>query len=120
MSKLDSGLDRLKETQKRVDNFAKILESIEVSEDKKKLLWKEIYQNAVVDRSNAGMLFTEVYKQMQSGIAEHVTAGPILSKYLERMCKSNEQLIKLAEMISKAEEKAAVINPDDIFSQIKD
>jgi len=43
-----------------------------------------------------------------------------LSKYLERMNKSNEQLLKLADIIAKAEAENTKIDPDDLFSQIKD
>ena len=64
------------------------------------------------------MLFTDVYIQMQGDKADHVTLGAIMSKYLERMNKSNDQLLKLAELIAKEEQAAAVINPDDIFKQI--
>jgi hypothetical protein len=36
------------------------------------------------------------------------------------MNKANDQLLKLAELVSKSEEQAAKINPDDLFSQIKE
>ena len=41
-----------------------------------------------------------------------------MSKYLERMCRSNDQILKLAELISKEEEKADAISEDDIFNKI--
>ena len=44
--------------------------------------------------------------------------GSIMAKYLERMCKSNEQILKLAELISREEAKAAKIDPDDMFAEI--
>ena len=34
------------------------------------------------------------------------------------MNKSNDQLIKLAELIAKEEERADTVDPDDIFSKI--
>jgi hypothetical protein len=34
------------------------------------------------------------------------------------MSKSNEQILKLAELIAKEESKANRIDPDDLFSQI--
>ena len=94
------------------------MDAIETSEDKKKLLWKEIYENAVVDRLNAYMLFTDVYTTMSGQTAEHLQLGPILAKYMERMNKSNDQLLKLADLISKEEEKASKIDPDDLFKEI--
>ena len=111
-------MDRLKKMEKKVEQFGDLLDSIESSADKKKLLWKEIYENAITDRENAGMLFTDAYNNMSSGSTEHAMIGPILSKYLERMGKSNEQILRLAELVAKAEEKAAQIDPDDIFAQI--
>jgi hypothetical protein len=51
---------------------------------------------------------------------EHITIGPILAKYLERMNRSNEQLLKLADLIAKAEEQSTRIDPDDIFSKIQE
>ena len=46
------------------------------------------------------------------------SVGPTLSKYLERMNKSNDQLIKLAELIAKEEERSDSVDPDDIFKKI--
>ena len=104
---------------KKIERFADLLNSIESTEDKKKHLWKEIYENAITDRENASMLFTDAFSQMQSGTAEHISLGSTMAKYLERMNKSNEQILRLAELIGKAEEKAARIDPDDLFSKIQ-
>ena len=103
---------------KKVKEFSGLLDSIETAEDKKKLLWKEIYENAVVDRLNAYMLFTDVYTTMSGQTAEHLQMGPIMAKYLERMNKANDQLLKLADLLSKEEEKSSIIDPDDLFKTI--
>ena len=116
----DTLLEKFDSMQKKVEEFSQLLDTLESTADKKKLLWRQIYENAITDRENAGMLFTDVYKQMQSATAEHAVIGPILTKYMERMSKSNDQLIKLAELIAKAEDKAAAIDPEDIFSQIQE
>ena len=112
-------LDRASEKEKKVKAFGEILDSIDSSEDKKKALWKEIYENAITDRENAYILFHEAYSSMLNSASEHVTVGPILNKYIERMNKSNDQLLKLSELISKAEQEASKINPDDLFSKIE-
>ena len=112
-------LEKLERTKGKVDQFSDLLDSLESTEDKKKLLWKEIYENAITDRENASMLFTDIYTQMQSGISDHMQVGGTLAKYLERMNKSNEQLLKLAELLAKAEEKASKIDPEDLFSRIE-
>lgn len=109
---------QFKKLDEKSKQFSDLLESIESTNDKKKMLWKEIYDNAINDRMNAYMLFTGIYTNMGNSTNDHVTVGPTLSKYLERMNKSNDQLIKLAELISKEEERAESVNPDDIFSKI--
>mgnify|MGYP006893812465 FL=1 len=53
-----------------------------------------------------------------TGSAQHAVAGTIASKYLERMSKSNDQILKLAELISKAEEQSSKIDAEDIYSTI--
>ena len=109
---------RINKKNKKIEDFGDILDAIESTEDKKKLLWKEIYENALNDRENASILFMYLMTQSQGNSANHATFGPIMSKYLERMSKSNDQILRLAEIIDKAENKDEVINPDDIFDQI--
>ena len=116
--KLEKQMDTSGRLQRKVEEFSDILDGLISTEDKKKLLWKEIYENALTDRENAGMLFTDAWSRMGTGSTEHATLGTTLTKYLERMSKSNEQILRLAELISKAEEQSQKIEPDDIFSSI--
>ena len=104
--------------EKRIRNFADILDNIDSLEDKKKMLWKEIYENALEDREKAKMLFNDAYISMTGGVNEHMNIGAIMSKYLERMTRSNDQILKLAELIAKEEEKSEAISEDDIFGKI--
>jgi len=104
---------------KKTEQFGEMIASIEALEDKKKFLWREIYENAIVDRMNAYMLFTDVYSSMSGDKADHVTLGPMMAKYIERMNKANDQLLKLADLIAKEEEKAAQIDPENLFAQIQ-
>jgi hypothetical protein len=103
----------------KVKSFESLIDSIENLGGKKKQLWKEIYENAFIDRMNAYMLFTDAYTSMTGGINDHIQLGTQVSKYIERMNKSNDQLIKLAELIAKEEEKSTAINSEDIFKQIQ-
>ena len=64
------------------------------------------------------MLFTDIYGEMQGNAMQHTALGPTAAKYLERMCKSNDQILRLAELVAKAEEANATISPDDIFNEI--
>jgi len=111
-------LKRVKQKEEKIKQFGDLLDSLTSTEDKKKMLWKEIYENAVTDRENAYILFHEVYSIMSQTAAEHISVGPIMNKYLERMNKANDQLLKLAELISKAEEQSSKIDPEDIFNKI--
>ncbi len=113
-------LEKFSNSEKKIKEFSDILDAIDTNDNKKKLLWKEIYENALTDRQNAYMLFTDVYVQMQGDKADHVTLGAIMAKYLERMNKSNDQILKLADLIAKEEQAAAAIDPNDLFRQIKE
>lgn len=116
--KLLTKLDINENKEKQIKNFADILEGIESLENKKKMLWKEIYENALEDREKAKLLFNDAYISMQGGVNEHMNIGSIMSKYMERMSKSNDQILKLAELIAKEEEKSEHVSEDDIFSKI--
>ena len=109
--------DKLKE---KVKDFSEVLEKITHADAKKKILWREIYENAMLDRQNAHVLFVEAYTTMSQGTTEHATLGATLTKYLERMNKANDQLLKLAELMSKSESEHSKIDADDLFSQIQD
>ena len=116
--KLDKSLDSANKLKKKISEFSDMLDELASSEEKKKLLWKQIYENALVDRENASMLFTDAWSRMSVGSSEHVALGTTLTKYLERMSKSNEQILRLAEIINKFEEKESSISSEEIFSTI--
>jgi hypothetical protein len=120
VDKLEKALDSSTKLKKKLEAFSDILDDLSTTEDKKKLLWKEVYENALADRENAGMLFTDAWSRMGTGSTEHATLGSTLTKYLERMSKSNEQILKLVELITKAEEQSTKIEPEDIFTNISD
>ena len=110
--------EKISEIESKITRFSELLESLENTEDKKKLLWKEIYENSLSDRENASILLTDLLMQTRGNLANHGTYGTILSKYLERMSKSNDQILRLAETISKEDEKSIDIN--DIYSKINE
>ena len=114
----NDAIDRLSALGKKIDAFSDLLDNISSIEDKKKLLWKEIYENALNDRENANSLYTDLYLKMQGSQSDHMQVGAIMTKYLERMCKSNEQILKLADLISREEVKSAKIDADDMFAEI--
>ena len=87
------------------------------TEDKKKLLWRDAYQNALEDRESANILVTDLLMQIRGNTTNHQAFGSIMSKYLERMAKSNDQILKLAELVSKEQDQESV-SPEDIFKEI--
>ena len=114
---IEKAIDDIKKKEIKIKNFSDILDSIESTENKKKLLWKEIYENALEDRENANILFTDLLLQSRGNSATHEKFGTMMSKYLERMAKSTDQIIRLAELISK-EESTQTVSADDIFNKI--
>ena len=109
-----------KSKEDKVKDFSDLLDSLQNTEDKKKLLWKESYQNALEDRESASILLNDLLVTIPGNPTSHSTHGTLATKYLERMSKSNDQILKLAELVSKEQEKENVISPDDIFKSIGD
>jgi len=120
MKKVDDLLNRNKKLEDKIKTFDDLLGKLSSTEDRKKALWKEIYENAISDREKASILFTEAYKTMSGNSSDHVTMGTIMTKYLERMCKSNAQILSLADIISKAELENLRVDPNDLFSKISE
>ena len=110
-------IKKAKNLENKIEKFSDLLDSLTKTEDKKKMLWKEAYENALVDRENASFLLNDLLIQVKGSVPLHTSLGSIMSKYLERMSKSNDQILKLAELIAKEEENDT-ISPDDIFKQI--
>ena len=91
--------------EQKIKDFSDLLSQISDVSDKKKKLWKEIYENAVADRQNAYVLFTTLVDIVEDKSTEHAIHGKTISTYIERMSKANDQLIRLAELIAKSETK---------------
>ena len=45
--------------EEKIKEFSDLLDGLSATEDKKKLLWKESYQNAIEDRESAAILLNE-------------------------------------------------------------
>lgn len=111
--------DNAKKAQ-RLQDFSDLLDTLDDLADKKKHLWRQIYENAVNDRDAAGVLFLDLFVTTSSNAAQHTMNGPILAKYLERMCRSNDQLIKLAELVERADQANTKIDVEDMYSKIEE
>ncbi len=104
-------------TEDKIKDFSDLLDSLENTEDKTKLLWKDAYKNSIDDRETASILVDDLLLQIQGNLNNHQVFGVLITKYLERMSKSNDQILKLAELISK-EDTESTVSVDDIFDEI--
>ena len=107
-----------KTVEERIKDFSGLLRQIESLNDKKRQLWTEIYENAISDRQNSYAMFARLVKIAQDKSAEHAVHGKTIATYIERMSKANDQLIKLAELIDKADKKNEEIDSEDLFDKI--
>lgn len=105
--------------EEKIKDFTELLDQIDSLDDKKKRLWKEIYENAVTDRQNAYVLFTTLVDIVENKSTEHAIHGRTLATYIEKMSKANDQIIRLAELVAKSEYKEAEeIDPEEMFKKI--
>lgn len=103
----------------KIQDFSSLLDQINDVSNKKKKLWKEIYENAVTDRQNAYVLFNTLMDIVQNNSTEHAIHGKTLATYIEKMSKANDQIIRLAELVSKSEIKESEnIDPEEMFKKI--
>jgi hypothetical protein len=108
-------------TKNNIKSFEELVDSLSSAHDKKKALWKQIYENAVKDRRNSYVMFIDLYSKVHGNGSEHAIHGNTLAKYMERLNKSNEQLLKLAELIDEAVEvdDDALANEDSIYTRLE-
>lgn len=115
---INEHLNILDSKAKKAKQFEELLESIEGLDDKKRILWTEIYKNAITDRESASILYTDTIMQLKGNAANHTILGPVVVKYIERMSRANDQLIKLAEIITKEDNRP--IDSNSIYDQINE
>lgn len=106
---------------KLVANFTDLLNGISSVEEKTKHLWRQIYENAVQDRKNAYIMWIDLYGYVHANPNEHAIHGQNLARYMERMSKANDQILKLTELVSKASEEDLdeMMSEDDIYEKIQ-
>jgi hypothetical protein len=119
IKKVDKLMADDKSAQVKIRSFGKILKEIEGVEEQKLYLWTEIYNNAANDRATACALLAQCFAALGQGAAEHMALGGTLVKYLERMSKSNDQLLALAQVVAKEIEAQATLDADELFAAIE-
>lgn len=84
---------------------------------------EEAIDNIRNDRAMASSLLIELMKILKQDETKHQYSGPVAAKYLETLQRSNEQLVKLASLISKKESVSqglSDLEKSDIYDMIKD
>ena len=69
--------------------------------------------NIQEDRAATKTLLMNVMKYMQSSDERHKDVGLVAAKYLETLQRSNEQLVKLAAIISRKESRNDGLSEND-------
>lgn len=114
--------DWSQQKKSKMENFDQLLNDIEAASSKEKILWREIYENAICDRAKSEEMYDAIRDSMLSGDpGQHTMLGSAVSQYLTRLEKSNKQLIELANLISDrlSEGSSDTLNSDDIFAAIQ-
>jgi len=108
----------LKKVDVKIIEFDKLLSTITDVDDRVKTLWIDVYRNATLDRMSAESLYTKLFILSHSNDNTHVECAPLITKYLERMHKSNEQLLQLADQVIAATKVETGNTAEDIYEQI--
>lgn len=106
----------------KIEQFDRLLSELSSLEDKRKMLWLDVYTNALQDRDYAFNMYTHLSGFVTNGADPNVHAlhGPNIAKYLERMSRANDQLLKLSELVAAAIEKDAedkIPSRDELYEQ---
>ena len=89
------------ETNEQLKAFSDLMTSLPIDE-KLKILWTQIFKNAIFDRRNALIAWNDLYSVVHGKSEQHTVNGDRLAKYMERMEKANAQLLKLSEYVQKS------------------
>jgi len=116
--KIDISLIKDPRIKRKANEFMSVLDNISNIDNDKKLLWQQIYENAIVDREHARLLHDDLREKIAEDQVHHATFGQQITKYLERMSKSNDQLLKLAELIASAQKDSEAIDTSSVFDKI--
>tara|TARA_B100002019_G_C21141178_1_gene533326 strand:- start:629 stop:919 length:291 start_codon:yes stop_codon:yes gene_type:complete len=83
---------------------------------------KEALDNVREDRKITRELLDDAIKFVAKDEARHQQIGLTLAKYVETLQRSNEQIVKIATLMSKNEKTDGLTENDmeDIYSMIKD
>jgi len=111
---------KIQKQKNELPDFDELILTANDVDDRTKSLWIEIYTNAVEDRERISVLYTDIFREMKGNAQGHMLYGPLVTKYLEKMAKSNDQLLKIVDQIMSHKKTEGSINPDDLLDQLQD
>lgn len=118
MAELSTLAEMIQSAESKTDTFSDIIEKIEYAQPEIKLLWTEIYRNALDDRARANMLYVDLYKSVCGDKEGHLNFGVLMTKYIERLNKANDQLLKLSEQVEKMMEMDENVDASSLYDDI--
>ena len=82
---------------------------------------KQAIKNIDEDRETTRELLDDAMRQLAKDPSQHTSLGVVLAKYVEKLQRSNEQLVKLCGLMSKNEKSDELTDKDfaQIFDQIQ-
>jgi len=83
---------------------------------------EKVIEYATSDRNLVGAMVLELMVKLKSTGESHRDVGPVLSKYIDNMQRSNEQILKAASIILKEDrfDDDEDFSADDMFDEIKE
>lgn len=115
MSIEDKAIKAMQGQNTKIKDFSEMLATIEDLSDKQKRLLLEIYTNAAEDRNNAYIMFGKLADLAGSTSTEHAVHGGTMVKYIERMTRANDQLLKLVVILREIENKDGNDDPEALY-----
>jgi len=103
--------------------FSEMLNDIPSLDTKLRVIWEEVYQNAVKDRAAANMQMLSLISGANlagsgTSYALELETAPAIVKYLERMAKSTDQLLDLARRIEDHMGSDDEFDEDELYNSI--
>lgn len=108
-----------RKSELKSEEFHKLLEKITYASKETKKIWREIYDNALEDRSSAYLLFSDLYRAVANSAEGHAIHGKQIAQYLERMNRCNDQLLKLAELVEAAQHQDEEIDQESLYKELE-
>jgi hypothetical protein len=110
---------QIKDNDRRVKNFSEIVGKMNELPEEKKTLYKEIYENAITDRQHSYGMYRILLTICDTNSTEHAVHARSIATFIEKMSRANDQIIKLADLLRRAEEREQEIDPEDMFKAIQ-